>query len=53
MAPNLVRVKPRPKRPFQGWRYLAPKDAPLDIDGGEAAEGSEEIAEELARLGLL
>jgi hypothetical protein len=53
MAPNLIRVKPRPKRPFQGWRYLAPTDAPLDIDGNEASEGSEEIAEELARLGLL
>lgn len=53
MAPNLIRVKPRPKRPFQGWRYLEPKDAPLDIDGHEAAGGSPEIAEELARLGLL
>jgi hypothetical protein len=53
MAPDLIRVRPRPKRPFQGWRYLEPKDAPLDINGQEAANGSPEIAEELARLGLL
>ena len=53
MAPDLVRTVPRPKRPFQGWRYLEPKNAPLDLNGEEAGSGSEIIAEELARLGLL
>ena len=24
MAPDLIRVTPRPKSAFQGWRYLAP-----------------------------
>lgn len=33
LDPELVRVKPRSKRPFQGWRYLEPKDAPADLDG--------------------
>ena len=31
MAPDMIRVTPRPKRPFQGWRYLDPKDAPRCI----------------------
>lgn len=53
MSPELVRVAPRPKRPFQGWRYLTVDDAPRDIDGTKQEDGSAEIAEELARLGLL
>lgn len=54
MAPELIRTVPRPKSPFQGWRYLESKDAPPDIDqGGFAEEGSLELAEELARLGLI
>jgi len=53
MAPDLVRVTPRPKSPFQGWRYLDPKDAPPDLDDGVAGQGAEHIAEELARLGLI
>ena len=52
MEPNLVRTIPYPKRPFQGWRYLEPKDAPPDIAANDA-ENSVEIAAELARLGLL
>jgi hypothetical protein len=42
---QIVRVAPTPRRAFQGWRYLEPKDAPPDLD--EAAFG--EIPEELAR----
>lgn len=54
MSPDIVRTVPRPKGPFQGWRYLDPKDAPPDLDaGGFAEEGSLELAEELARLGLI
>jgi hypothetical protein len=55
MSPELVRTMPRPKGPFQGWRYLDPRDAPADVDevGGFAEEGSLELAEELARLGLI
>jgi hypothetical protein len=54
MAPDMVRTVPRPKSPFQGWRYLDPKDAPSDlVSGGFAEGGSIEIAEELARLGLI
>lgn len=45
----------QPKRPFQGWRYLQPSDAPADLpqggDGGEPM--SPEMARELSELGLL
>jgi hypothetical protein len=37
LDPALVRVQPRRKRPFQGWRYLTPDDAPPDIDGKSPA----------------
>lgn len=32
--PTLVPVEPTPKRPFQGWRYLQPGDAPADLKSG-------------------
>ncbi len=31
LAPKLVLVEPIEHRPFQGWRYLQPCDAPSDI----------------------
>jgi len=40
---EMVRVSPRPHRPFQGWRYLNPKDAPPDITKGT---GEEDIPED-------
>lgn len=55
MEPVVIPVEPRPFRPFQGWRYLQPKDAPRDIGqhGGDLAEMPEEMRRELAGLGLL
>src|SRR5208282_867524 len=32
LDPKVVLVEPRPCRAFQGWRYLAAKDAPRDLD---------------------
>src|SRR5579863_247572 len=32
--PELVATLWRPWRPFQGWRYLSPEDAPADAPGG-------------------
>jgi hypothetical protein len=51
----VIPVEPRPFRPFQGWRYLEPKDAPKDLGraGSEAALMPEEMRRELAHLGLL
>jgi hypothetical protein len=54
MEPEVIPVLPRPYRPFQGWRYLAPKDAPPDLRGrGDVAEMPEELRRELSVLGLL
>lgn len=40
MSPEVIRTSPSPKRPFQGWRYLKPEDAPRDLSGpGEGGEG--------------
>jgi hypothetical protein len=49
---TLVPVAPRPKRPFQGWRYLQAKDAPPDLRTG-APGTPPDLARELAELGLL
>jgi len=36
MDPNLIPVLPKPRRAFQGWRYMQASDAPPDITGLEA-----------------
>ncbi len=60
--PMLVPTLPRPWRPFQGWRYLAPGDAPPDLSDAlwPAAEPEPadkampaRLAAELRALGLL
>ena len=33
-SPELVEVEPVPKKPFQGWRYLKPGEAPADLQPG-------------------
>jgi len=52
---QFVLVEPRLWRAFQGWRYLAAKDAPRDLD--RAAAGAKHMPEalrrELRELGLL
>lgn len=52
LEPELVRVEPRPHRPFQGWRYLKPDEAPRDLSGS-AADLEPELAKELSELGLI
>lgn len=53
--PKLVETVWQPKRPFQGWRYLPPQDAPPDRPAHAATEDRlpEAMAEELRALGLL
>jgi hypothetical protein len=51
--PTLVPVLRRSHRPFQGWRYLDPKDAPVDVRDIKAGNLPEKLKLELAELGLL
>jgi hypothetical protein len=54
LKPELVRVAARPVKAFQGWRYLAPADAPPDLTGGsETADIPDEMRRALASLALL
>ena len=55
LDPELIPVRARPCPPFQGWRYLEQKDAPIDALGfqDDADELPAEMAEELRELGLL
>ena len=55
LDPKCVPVEPRPFRAFQGWRYLAVKDAPRDLDdmGAGVAAMPEPLRRELRDLGLL
>lgn len=56
LDPAVTLVLPRPCRPFQGWRYLEPRDAPADLDPREAgglAAMPETLRRELAGLGLI
>lgn len=53
LDPETVRVIPRPRGPFQGWRYLEAKDAPPDLDlKGGIAEMPDALRMELQRLGV-
>ena len=38
MTPTLIPVIPVPKRAFQGWRYLKPEDAPIDLIGTSGSD---------------
>jgi len=50
----LVPTEPQSHRPFQGWRYLKPQDAPLDrIGAGQHDELPPALVRELRSLGLL
>lgn len=55
LDPAVIGVAPRPCRPFQGWRYLEPANAPGDLVSatGDLAAMPEAMRRELAELGLL
>ena len=54
LDPELVPVRPHPKRAHQGWRYLPAQDVPADLGDGEAVDLLPAgLAQALARLGLV
>ena len=49
---RIVLTTPTPRRPFQGWRYLDPADAPDDLAPvGEAAPLPQDLARRLREIG--
>jgi hypothetical protein len=54
MDAELIRTHAAPRRPFQGWRYLDPKDSPPDLPQGRASEVPlpQDMARALAEIGL-
>jgi hypothetical protein len=50
---KLVATARRFHRPFQGWRYLDPKDAPRDLRKGDKNALSDSLRAELVELGLI
>lgn len=56
LTPELIPVRPTPRRAFQGWRYLAADDAPPDIaegKSGQIASMPADMRKKLADLGLI
>jgi hypothetical protein len=52
--PEIILVRPTPRRAFQGWRYLMDADGPPDMPRGSGpADLSDKMRRELAALGLL
>ena len=56
LDPEIVAVRPVPRRAFQGWRYLDAADAPPDLGTGargDAADLPPAMRRDLAALGLI
>lgn len=55
LHPELTRVAATPRRPFQGWRYLKPSDAPPDLSASRQGEEPlpPELSAALAEIGVL
>ena len=49
LDPALVPVCARLVKPFQGWRYLAPNDAPADLTASPEAKGESRLPPALRR----
>ena len=47
----MIPTTPQPRRAFQGWRYLEPKDAPADLASASDGEMPIELARRLREIG--
>jgi len=55
LDPEIVRTGQATRRPFQGWRYLSPEDAPADLSRQRDDEDAlpSELSAALAEIGVL
>jgi len=55
LDPEVILTRAAPRRPFQGWRYLKPEEAPADLPSGHRAEDElpEALSRALAEIGVL
>ncbi len=55
LDPEIVRTGQATRRPFQGWRYLRPEDAPADLSRQRDDEDAlpSELSAALAEIGVL
>lgn len=51
LSPEVIRTAPQARRPFQGWRYLEPKDAPPDLSSMDPGDLPDDLASQLRELG--
>jgi hypothetical protein len=51
---EVIRTEAAPRRPFQGWRYLDPKESPRDLPAVRAKDDPlpPKLAQALAEIGL-
>ena len=55
LDPEIIRTTTAQKRPFQGWRYLQPGDAPADLPASRRDEEAlpADLSAALADIGVL
>ena len=55
LDPDVIRTQSALKRPFQGWRYLRPEDAPPDLPVARISEDvlPDDMNRALAEIGVL
>ncbi|MBT7954689.1 MAG: DUF1489 domain-containing protein [Rhodospirillaceae bacterium] len=57
LDPGHILLEPRQQKAFQGWRYLKPEEAPIDLPPGSTveidADMPPEMQAELRELGLI
>ncbi|MCR9127600.1 MAG: DUF1489 domain-containing protein [Rhodobacteraceae bacterium] len=55
LSPEVTRTQAAARRPFQGWRYLRPEDAPPDLPSGRDTEDPlpPALNRALAEIGVL
>lgn len=55
LDPEIIRTTTAQKRPFQGWRYLQPGDAPADLPSSRQSEDSlpPDLSAALADIGVI